>query len=346
MRDGVIWLGANGNLYTRVAGQTGVKDLGSAQGTGFLIRNPNLTTWNGLRVIDNPVNPRQTSSSQTSGTTSTSSSSSSSSNAAAAAEAAKKQANAASRTATQQAIDSLASEREIGNTNITNELNSVLGKYDKERTKAESDRDEQSVTNNENLAKNKQNELLAAVQGRRGLRGTLGSLNALGGDGQKLADRAVTTAANKGLGEASDTATTNAKNIKKAWDDFDDEDKQRRAEAQTTEANNRRALEGKLQTKEQTLAKEMANLYGDIGDGGNAANWTQRAGNLNSAIAQNTAVAASPITAKSAAFTPADLASYLAGAGDMTVSVESGARGNTASPTLTASGKKKEEEKK
>lgn len=344
MRDGVVWLGANGNLYTRVAGQSGVKDLGSAKGTGFLIRNPNMSTWNGLRIVDDPNPPKQ----QTSAPATTSQVSGGGGDGgaaarAAAAEAAKIKANEANRGATQQAIDSLDQELNIGRSNIDNELKSISGRYDKERTRAAGERDEQSVTNNENLAKNKQNELLAAAQGRRGLRSTLGSLGALGGDGGKLADRAVQTAANRGLGEASDTATTNAKKIGKAWDDFEDKDKERRAEAQTTAENNRRALEGKIATKRQGYYRDMANLWGDIGRGDDAAHWARAAGDLNPTIASNTSVSATPIQARSAAFTPGDLESYLAGAGDMSVSVQSGGLGNNSTPTLTAGRRKKEE---
>lgn len=266
----------------------------------------------------------------------------------AAAEAARKRAaNEAARGNTQKAIDSLGTELNIGYGNIDAEANSVRSRYDREAQMNEDDYNTQTVNNNQSLLKNKQNELQAAAQGARGLRSTLASIGALGGTGLTLANRAVTNAANQGLGEATETAAGNARTLDTAIGKFRDEDKIRRDELDTQARNQKTALEGRVESKRQGYFQKMAELFSEIGDTGNATSFLNRAGDLNNTIASKTAVAASPIAARSAAFTPGTLADYLAGAGDMTVTTEAGdVTGLGASPSSILAGGKKDERRK
>jgi hypothetical protein len=247
--------------------------------------------------------------------------------------------------ATQQAIDSLGTEQEVGYGNIEDSYGSLVGRYDKERTRNREDYEEEGVTNNQNLLKNKQNALLAAAQGRRGLRGTLAAIGALSGTGSELADRAVQTSANQDIGEASETFAGNATTLDKAWDRFDEEDEDRRAEAGTARKNQRTALEGEIAGKRQNYFQKMAELFAEGGDTAAAAEWLGRAGGLNDVIANKTRVGATPFTARGAAFTPGDLESYLAGAGDMTVDVRSGGTGGAGGPTTLLAGRQKKRER-
>lgn len=253
--------------------------------------------------------------------------------------------NTAAVDATQKAINSLDTELGAGYQSIDDSFGSLMSRYDREAQQNEGDYTEQTVTNTNNLSKNKQNALLSAAQGRRGLRATLASLGALSGDGGKLADRAVTTAANQDVGEAADTYAGNANTLDKAIGRFRDEDKDRRAEAQTSRVNQRTALEGSVASKRQQMFQKMAEIFGGAERAGDANAWLGRAGDLNNEIASKTRVAATAFAPRAAAFTPGALENYLAGAGDMTVDVAEGGTGRGPTSILAGRrGRKKDEE--
>ena len=183
MANGVYWIGQNGKTYMKVEGGNGVQEWFAP------LKSPEQM---GLTRIDDPVNPtgygkEVTSTAPSGGGT------------------AKPVLNQAAVDATNQAIASLDVERDTGYRNIDDSFNSLISRYDKEAARTGEDYTEQSNNNTNDLTKNKQNALLAAAQGRRGLRGTLASLGALSGDGAVLADRVVTQGANQDIGEAGDT---------------------------------------------------------------------------------------------------------------------------------------------
>jgi len=238
-----------------------------------------------------------------------------------------KRVNQAGVDATQQAIDSLGTEQSVGNQNIDASYGSLINKYDVDRGRNEADYNENVVTNNTNLEKNTQNAYVSAAQGRRGLRGTLAAIGALSGDGGVLADRAVTEEANRDIGGARDTATTNDAALGKAIGRYREEDDSRRKEAETSRNNQKTALEGNILSKRQQFLQKMAELYAEGGDDGRAAQLLGEAGGLNQGIAQRTAVQATPFSERKAAFAPGELENYLAGANDMTVRVADGGEG-------------------
>lgn len=248
---------------------------------------------------------------------------------------------------TQKAIDSLGTEESVGRKNIDDSYGSLVGKYNKEAANTKEDYDEQTVTNTGNLSRNKQNALLAAAQGLKGLRGTLSAIGALSGDGAKLANQAARTGVNQDIGEATDTYATNAQSLDKAYDRFSEEDQDRRAEAETTRNNQYTALEGSIAGKKQNFFQKMAEIFSQGGNNAAATDWLNKAGDLNQTIAQKSAVQAPAFAAKSAAFTPGTLESYLAGAGDLTVDVSAGGNGGS-KPASTMFGRginrKKEDE--
>ena len=327
MANTVYWVGRNGNVYFRSgdkvtdAGKL-IKDFGNGFDAEFLSAESNR--------IDDPVAVQKEQAPASTG---------------GGASAQKKVLNQAAVNATQQAIDSLGTELDTGYKNNDDSFNSLTGKYDQERARTKQDYDEETVSNTQSLQRNKQNALVAGAQGLRGLRGVLSSIGALGGDGAKLANQAVTTAANQDIGGATETAATNAQALDKAWNRFDEEDQDRRREAETARVNQRTALEGSIAGKRQNFYQKMAELYGDVDNTAAATDWLGKAGGLNQEIASKTRVAATPFQAKAAAYNPGDLDSYLAGAGDMTVSVNEG--GVTAGPsTLNANNVRETEEQK
>jgi hypothetical protein len=298
----VYWVGQDGNVYYKTS--SGTSNLGAAQGTGT---TANLVLNGAKEIADpNPGNPAMKNTALVTGGSGG---------------AAAPVLNTAAVNATQQAIDSLGLEQDTANRNIDSSLTNVMGGYDQEATRNEGDYNDNTVTNNTNFSKNEQNALLSASQGARGLRGTLASIGALGGDGLRLANKAVTTGANADIGGAADTATTNQTNLDKAITNFRDEDKQRRADAQTAAQNQKVAEEGAIASKKQSFYQKMADLFSSGGDNANASKYLGMAGGLNNEIASKTAVAAAPIVAKTAAFTPGQMADYLAGNTDMTVQV-------------------------
>lgn len=226
---------------------------------------------------------------------------------------------------TNKAITSLDTEKQVGYQNIEDDYNRVMGQYDLEKGQNRTDFDEGIVTNNRNLQKNRQNALVTAAQGLRGLRGVLSSIGALSGDGARLANTAVTTEANQDLGGAQEVAAANAMGLNRAWDRFGEEDEQRRADAQTSRTNSRTALEGSIAGKRQGLLQQLAELFGDVDNTTEAKKYLDQAGDLNAEIAQKSRVQASPITSKAAAFSPGELETYLAGAGDLSINVQNDA---------------------
>lgn len=319
---GVFWRGANGETYMKGDGIDGVKEWFAP------LKSPEQM---GFTEINDPVNPRADFGQTT--------------EAAPTGGAAGPVLNQAAVDATFKAVDSLGTEQDTAYRNIDDSFNSLLSRYNKESAQNETDYTEGTETNTNNLQKNKQNALVAAAQGRRGLRGTLSALGALSGDGGVLADRAVTTAANQDIGEAADTFAGNAQTLDKSIKKARDEDADRRAEAETTRTNQRTAAEGQIAAKRQNYFQKLAEIYAQGGKTGDANTWLGRAGDLNNEIASKTRVASTAFAPRAAAFTPGDLESYLAGAGDMTVDVDAGGMGTDANPSQLLAGRRKKEER-
>lgn len=319
----VYWVGRNGNAY--VKGPDGkVQDMGKALKTLDVGGEAQFGSFEAQR-IDDPV-PAPSGGGSGSGNAN------------------KKVLNDAAVANTRKAIDSLDEERSTGYKNIDDDYESLLRRYERDTTKTEKEYGEQTDTNAQNLQKNTQNALSSAAQGRRGLRGVLASLGALGGTGSFLADRAVTTEANRDIGGATDTAAENQGQLDKALGNFREEDEDRRKEAKTSRENLRTELEGKIVSKKQRFLQKLAELFADADNTGEATRYLNEAGDLNKTIAQKTAVRATPFSAKSAAFTPGELADYLAGNQDMSVDVTSGNAGGNPGTILAGRRKRRDQE--
>lgn len=332
---GVYWLGADGNIWWK--SDSGVKNMGKP-----INYNKGGTNWDAgfdtmqgsaeAKRIDDPNPPRDEAPAGASGGGSSGPN---------------KVLNEAAVRNTQKALGSLDDELGVRYRNIDDSYDSLIGGYNKERERTKGDYDEEVVGNTQDLQRNKQNALVAGAQGLRGLRGVLASIGALSGDGSSLANRAVTTETNQDIGGAAETYSGNAVQLDKAWDRFDEEDEDRRAEAATARKNQRIAAEGDILGKRQNFYQKLAELYGEVDNIGEATSWLDKAGDLNSQIASKSRVQATPFQKRGAAFTPGDLESYLAGAGDMTVEVAPNASNGIGGPNSVLAGRnrrRKEEE--
>lgn len=242
----------------------------------------------------------------------------------------------AARSATQQALDALGTSLDTSYGNIDSEYGDLISDYDLDVGRVNQDYDRESGTNTNNLLRNRQNALMAAAQGRRGLRGTLASLGALSGDGSFLADQAVTTAANSDLGGAQDAYKTNFTNLETAKTRFEEDDLKRRQDAEAAKEGQREVARRENLERRQTLLEKLASLFSDAGMNNEAAQYLSQSGGLNQEIASLGGVIGSAFTPGQAQFSPAALENYLAGAGDMSVRVQGGDNGAIGGPAPVA----------
>jgi hypothetical protein len=328
----VYWIGSDGNVWFK--GATGaVQNVGAPIKAGANGFDSAMLSAEATQIAD-PNPPKTEYTPPPTNTTSTSGGLT----------AAQIAANLAGRENTQKAIDSLDTEQNVGYKNIDDTAAGIKTTYDNETTKNTQDYNDSTVTNNTNLQKNKQNALLAASQGRRGLRGVLASMGALGGDGSVIADRMVQKGANADIGQAADTFGANTVTLDKALRDYNDANDKRRAELEASRVGQRNALEGKIAEKRQSFFQKMADLFGGINDAGNATAFANKAGDLNNEIATKTATPAPAYETKTAAFTPGKLADYISGAGDMTVATRNGDNTPIGQSSLVATTAKKKDQ--
>lgn len=206
-----------------------------------------------------------------------------------------------------------------GLSSIDKALGGIIGQYDTESKANEGNYQAQSDANQNNLQQNKQTALVNANEGRHGLFGTLASLGALNGDGIKLADRAVQNGANEDLAGAANTFATNQNGLDTAIGDFRREDAQRRQEANTAATDAKTNAQNDNAKTKQQLYTNIANDYAAEGDTADAGKFTDMAKSLFPSISK-TSLPSTNLAYTGAAFTPATLASYVAGANNMAVS--------------------------
>lgn len=187
----------------------------------------------------------------------------------------------------------------------------MLG-YDTEAGNAKKSYDANVAQNNNNLQSNKQTAFTNAVQGRRGLFGTLASLGALSGSGIDLANRAVQRGANEDLSGAQDTFNANNTAQKTAYDTFGAEDAQRRKDAEKATENVKQNVRNSVAKERQGFYVQLANDYHDEGNSAMAKHYTDLAASLSPEVAQTSIPAALP-TYVAAPFTAPTLSNYLGG---------------------------------
>lgn len=244
----------------------------------------------------------------------------------------------AARGVTQNSLDNLPTWLQSKYTNIDNEYSDLIDDYDIDRGRVSEDYQKETGQNMDNLLRNRQNALLAAAQGRRGLRGTLSALGALSGDGSFLADQAVTTAANQDLGGAQDTYQTNSTNLEDAWERYDEDDQKRRKSAEAAKKSQREAAEIEQLEQKVSLLEKLASLFDDAGMFGEAGNTLNQINPITGRLAGMGRGTPTAFSAGKADYNPAAMESYRAGAGDMTVDVMGGDNGGARQTIIAGRG--------
>lgn len=240
-------------------------------------------------------------------------------------------------------LGAVDSQTAAGTSAVEQALAHLLGGYDTETAQNKQTYHNQSDTNQNNLQSNKESALLNAAQGRRGLFGTLASLGALNGSGVDLANRAVQTGANEDLSGAADNYATNQSGLDNTLATYNREDAARRQHAQDAADNNKKTVQNQGLTAKQSFYSNLANDYAAEGNSAQAKQYTDLAASLYPDIAA-TNVPTMSLGSESAAFTPAALANYLAGANSTVVSATPAAgvgAGKAGIPGLVADTRRK-----
>lgn len=330
MAGAVYWVGADGNVWLK--GSSGVQNLGSATTANYGLSDAGFESntlkqsIQAQRIADPnapatgaPTNPNGDSG-------------------AAATVLPDKSNDIALQNAGLSAIDQQTS---TGIASIDKALGGLNGQYDTEKTTNEGSYTANSDQNQTNLQKNKQTALVNAAQGLQGLNGILSSIGALSGSGLQLRDRAVQQGANEDLSGAADNYGVNQAALDTSIGTFRQEDDRRRKEAATAADNARANVNNNAATNKLQAFKSLADDYSQMGDSANAQKYTGLAAALFPTIAA-TSVPNSDIAYKGAAFTPATLASYIAGANPTTVSTTAAAPGQQPGLIATTPQKKKQ----
>lgn len=310
MAGAVYWIGADGNIYTKGEyGEVGVHNQGAAVYPGDL--SGSYTAANGksgkaTEIADpNPGNKAAAAPADPNG------------GGTAAAALPDKSGDITLQNAGLGAADQAAGA-EKASTAAT--LASILGGYGSDATAADASYTSNSNQNQNNLQQGKQTSLVNAAQGRQGLFSTLASLGALNGDGITLANDAVQKGANEDLDTAENTYGTNQIGLDTGYNTFKS-DNQKRIDAANSSAvaDNEAADNNAAQTK-LAAYKALADDYSAEGDSANANKYTGLAAGILPTIASTSAPAAPLVSDNSVAYTPATLASYIAGTNPTSVS--------------------------
>lgn len=305
--NGVFWQGADGNVY--VKGDKGVNSAGAWD-------NNTNSYWGGrgFNQIADPNAPKAASN-----TGSSSGGSFSGGGAAGTAAVAGPIAPTAEQLA--QPLASLAQlDTILNNKNAQTdaEYNRAIGGYDAQDKLDKQTYDQNDQENNSSLARNNQAALLNATNAGTGLRGVLSSLGGLAGSGENIVRRLVNLAANSDAGAARQTFDTNATQLNTEWQKTDQAEKQRRADADATHADDLQNNKAQVLNSRQSILQQIASLWGAETPQGK--NYASQAASLAAPIAETTKATVAPYQAPSSLFSPAALANYLAGTKNLNVS--------------------------
>jgi hypothetical protein len=327
----IFWRGADGNIYLKGAGGDGaaVSNLGS-----------NVATWdlvlNGAREIDNPGNNLGGGGG---GGTDIRSMGGGGGGGGAAAPTYKD--TTAARNATGVSLGSLETIMNNALAGADAEYGSVIDAYNAEDAENLTRYKGDVETNEISRDGNTQAALLGAARGSRGLYATLASLGALGGTGRTLANRSIATEANADLGAGEKSFETNASTLFDARSSLEKQEKQRRLDAEKIRNDSKRNAEYDFLKGNQDLSKEMAGLWTEAGNTGEAANWISRASSYTTPMAEKTKVNVGQYAKTPLAYSKPELGKYLGGMNSTAVNV---AKDSPINGALYTSSKQKDKE--
>ena len=239
----------------------------------------------------------------------------------------------AARNATQQGIDALDITSANSLRTITDNYNRIVQQYADEAATNKANYNREVGSNEQTREDTIQGALLAAAQGGRGLRATLGAMGAMNGTGALLASRAIANGANTDIGEGNKVFDKNATQLYNAYATTQQEEKNRLAEAEAAKANEEKATKAAIAKEKQSLYEKMAGLHADSGNTAEAARYLGLVGGLSSERAGYSGAAVAPYTPRSVIYNAGELGSYLAGANDMTVKTSGG---NSSKPSINS----------
>jgi hypothetical protein len=159
-------------------------------------------------------------------------------------------------------------------------------------------------------------------------------LSALGGSGLNVVQRLVGLAANSDTGAARNTFDQNARDLNQAWSQTTQQEAQRRQDADATLQNNLQNNNAQVLNSRQSIFQQLASLFGAGTSQGN--DYASKAAALAPDIAATTKATVAPYAAASSLFTPATLASYLAGTQNLNVNTAGG--NSNSSPAINSPG--------
>ena len=190
---------------------------------------------------------------------------------------------------------------------------------------------DKAVTQNEQANTDaRQAAMIQTATGGRGLRSVLASMNAANGTGLDLANQAISREANIDIGNADKNFQTNASNLTDAWARAEDEDKKRRAEADTILANTKTNNAADVASSRQSMYNQLAGMYNRGSSQAN--NYLAKATALNPEIVAGSKQAVTPYTQSRQLFAPGELQQYLGGVRDLTVGASAAPSGQSSIP--------------
>jgi len=196
-------------------------------------------------------------------------------------------------------------------------------------------------TNEQNFTSGNQAALLGAANASTGLRGVLGSLGALAGSGGDVVNRLVGQAANSDLGTARNTFDTNAKALTTNYGQTEQQQRQRRADAEANFGNTEQNARADVLNSRQSILEQLANLYGAGTSRGNE--YAGQATALAPQIAETSRANVAPYQAASSLYSPTTLQGYLTGTKNLNVSTDSGTNTPINSPLYASNNQKKDQ---
>jgi hypothetical protein len=180
---------------------------------------------------------------------------------------------------------------------------------------------EQSLTANEHAA------LINAINGESGLNGELSSIGGLSGSGADVVSGLVGSAEGSDLGSARSTFNTNAATINTAAEATTQAEKQRMDDAAATLANDESNNSTNVLTSQQSIYQQLANLYGTGTAEGN--DYAAKAAALTAQITAQSKGTVAGYDTGSSLYTPAALATYLAGTQNLSATTSAPTSGST-----------------
>lgn len=300
--NSVYWTGQDGNTY--VKGPNGVQNYGKATSTNPRGAETALGSIQANQIPDpNPggVNPNSTNTAAGgtgSGTT--------------------YQDKTNDLTLQNAGLGAVGATRDAGLAKINEALGTITGQYEGDLGTAKTAYGANSDSNQTDLQSNKETALQNAVQGRRGLYGTLASLGALNGTGLELANNAVEKGANTDLTTAADNFATNQRALDTSYNTYTANELRGEEKAKTAAANDTEQVKNDAYKSEQTYLNNIANDYQAEGKTGEAAPYVARAAALFPQIA-GTNIPTVDLGYTGGAYSAPTLSSYVGKANNTTV---------------------------